>query len=49
VLKNRNYPQLSEANFHARLRHSKQLLKNTHPMMSSDVSIVLFTGERHLQ
>jgi len=32
VLKNRNDPELSEANFHARLSHSKQLLKNIHPM-----------------
>jgi len=32
VLKNRNDPELSEANSHARLSHSKQLLKNIHPM-----------------
>jgi len=31
-LKNRNDPELSEANFHARLSQSKQLLKNIHPM-----------------
>ena len=30
VLKNRNDPQLSEANHRARLSHSKQLLKNIH-------------------
>jgi len=30
---NRNDPELSEANFQARLSHSKQLLKNIHPMM----------------
>ena len=32
VLKNCNDPELSEANFHAILSHSKQLLKNIHPM-----------------
>ena len=32
VLKNRNYPEASEANFDARLNHSKQMLKNIHPM-----------------
>jgi len=31
LLKIRNYPELSEANFHARLSRSKQLLKNIHP------------------
>jgi len=31
--KNRNDLDLSEANFHARLSHSKQLLKNIHPVM----------------
>jgi len=30
VLKNRHDPKLSEANFHARLSRSKQLLKNIH-------------------
>jgi len=30
ALKNRNDPELSGANFHARLIHSKQLLKNIH-------------------
>jgi len=33
VRKNRNDPELTEANSHARLSHSKQLLKNIHPMM----------------
>jgi len=28
-----NVPQLSEANCHARLSHSEQLLRNIHPMM----------------
>jgi len=32
VLKNCNDPELSEANFHARLSYSKQLLKNIHSM-----------------
>jgi len=36
VLKNRSEPELSEANFHARLQdsacHLKQLLKNIHPL-----------------
>jgi len=32
VLKNRNDPELSEADFHARLSHSNRLLKNVHPM-----------------
>jgi len=33
VSKFRNGPELTEANFHARLSHSKQLLKDIHPMM----------------
>jgi len=33
ILKNRNDPQLIEANLHTRLGHSKQLLKNIHPIM----------------
>jgi len=33
VLKNRHAPELNEANTHARLIHSKQLLKNIHSMM----------------
>jgi len=33
VLKNRNEAELSEANFHARLGHQKQLLKYVHSMM----------------
>jgi len=33
VLKIRSDPELSEANFHARLSHSKQLLTNIHPVM----------------
>jgi len=31
--KNCNDPELSEAKFHARLSHSKQLLRNVHPVM----------------
>jgi len=37
VLKNRHAPELSEANCHARLNHSKQLSKN---IRASDVSII---------
>jgi len=33
VLKNGNAPELSGVNGHAKLSHSKQLLKNIHPMM----------------
>jgi len=33
VLKNRNDPEMSKANFRARLCHSEQQLKNIHPMM----------------
>jgi len=33
VLKNRQAPELSEENSHARLGYLKQLLKNIHPMM----------------
>jgi len=33
MLKNHNDPELSEANFHARVSHSKQLLQDVHPMM----------------
>jgi len=33
VLKNRHAPELTEANSHARLSHSKQLLKNIHSVM----------------
>jgi len=43
VLKNRHVPELSEANCHARLSHSKQLLKNIH---SLSYSIILFTDEK---
>jgi len=35
VLKNRNAPQLSEADSHAQLSRSKQWLKNIHPIMLS--------------
>jgi len=42
VLKNRNDPLLSEVSFHARLSHSKQLLRYIHPMMLS----FLFTDEK---
>jgi len=43
LLKNRNDPKLSEANFHARLCHLKQLLKNIHPMI---LASFLFTDEK---
>jgi len=33
VLKNRNDPELSGANYHAKLSHSKQLFTNIHPVM----------------
>jgi len=33
VLKNRNEPELSDANLHAKLSQSKQLLKNIHPVI----------------
>ena len=37
VLNNRNDPELSEANFHARFNHSKQLLKNIHSMTLASI------------
>ena len=43
VLKNRNDPELSAANVHAKLCHLKQLLKNTHPVMTASL---LFTNEK---
>jgi len=43
VLKNCNYPKLREANFHARLCHLKQLLKNIYWMM---LASFLFTGKK---
>ena len=43
VLKNRDDPKLSEANFYARLYHSKQLLRNIHPML---LASFLFTDEK---
>ena len=46
VLKNCHAPQLCEANFHARLSLSKQLLKNIYPIMLA--SFCLLT-KRHLQ
>jgi len=33
VLKNRHAPELSEANCHAELAHSRQMLENIHPAM----------------
>jgi len=33
VLKNGHAPELSGENSHAKLSHSKQLLKNIHPVM----------------
>jgi len=45
VLKTRNYPKLSEANFHARLCHLKQLLKKYYQMM---LATLLFTCEKIL-
>jgi len=44
VLKNRNDPELSEANSLTKLRHSKQLLKNIHPVTLAGV--ILFTGKK---
>jgi len=43
VLKNRHAPELSEANSHARLSFSNQVLKNIHPAML--ISLILFTAE----
>jgi len=43
MLKNHNDPELSEANFHARLRHSKRLLQSIHPMA---LVSFLFTNEK---
>jgi len=43
VLKTCNYPKLSEANFHARLCHLKQLLKKYYQMM---LATLLFTCEK---
>jgi len=42
VVKNRHALELSEANSHAKLSHSKQLLKNIHPMM---LASFLFTDK----
>jgi len=33
VLKNRHAPELNEANSHARISYSEQMLKNIHPVM----------------
>jgi len=33
VLKNGDAPEPSGANCHAKLRHSKQLMKNIHPIL----------------
>jgi len=38
LLRNGNDPKLNEANFHERLRRSKQLLKNIHSMMLASFS-----------
>jgi len=46
VLKNHNDPKMSEVNFHARLCHLEQLLKNIQPVMSASF---LFTEEKNLQ
>jgi len=43
VLKNCNDPTRSEVHFHARLCHSKKLLKNIHPMT---LASLLFTDEK---
>jgi len=43
VLKNRIYPKLQKANFHARLCLLQQLLKNIYRMM---LAIFWFTGEK---
>jgi len=43
LLKNRSDPKLSEANFHVRFCHLKQLLKNIHPMI---LASFLFSGEQ---
>jgi len=43
MLKNHNDPELSEAKFHARLRHSKRLLQSIHPMA---LVSFLFTNEK---
>jgi len=45
VLKNRHAPELSGANCHAKLSHSKQLLKNIH-ISSNDVGTILLTDEK---
>jgi len=46
VLKKQNDPKMSEVNFHARLCHLKELLKNIQPVMSASF---LFTEEKNLQ
>jgi len=33
VLKNRHAPEQSEMNYHVKLNHLKELLKNIHPVM----------------
>jgi len=43
VLKNRNDPKLSEANYYARLCLSKKLLKNIYPMI---LASFLITDEK---
>jgi len=46
VFKNRNYPEASEANFDARLNHSKEMLKNIHPMT---LASFLISNKKYLQ
>jgi len=43
MLKNRTDPELIEANFHARLSHSKQLLKNINPMFTNEKTFTATT------
>jgi len=43
VLQKSSFPELSEANCDARLTHSKQLLKNIHPVT---LALFLFTDEK---
>jgi len=43
VFKNRNHPELREENRHAKLSHSKHLLKNIQPVT---IASFLFTDEK---
>jgi len=53
MLKNRNDPEMGEPDFHARLSHSKQLLKNIHPMVLASfcalMKIFTVTTRKNLQ